>query len=343
MGLGISVIAGIVISLLHPKPTSGTLATSKLLSGEKPAVPGSGQTVAANALMPLGGLGTPTAPILLPNKELKAAKSEIQALASAQPDLTPAMFFYNPDTGAYLDLGGEKAFSAASTIKLPILIAFFQDIDAGKAQLEEPLTMRKDLIASESGEMQYRPLGTKFTALETADKMITISDNTATNMLIDRLGGAANLNQRFKGWGLNQTVIHNLLPDLQGTNTISPKDLSTLMLKISQGELLTPHSRDRALEILRNTVTNTLLPQGLGEGAMIAHKTGDIGSVVGDSGLIDMPNGQRYVATIMVKRPHNDPRAQELIRQVSKIMYQALSQRKSENAPPPATVAATTP
>ncbi|NJM77207.1 MAG: serine hydrolase, partial [Acaryochloridaceae cyanobacterium RU_4_10] len=72
--------------------------------------------------------------------------------------------------------------------------------------------------------------------------------------------------------------------------------------------------------------TDTLLPQGLGKGATIAHKTGDIGSVVGDAGLIEIPNGQRYVATVMVKRPHNDPRAQELIRQISRVTYQALSQ-----------------
>jgi beta-lactamase class A len=318
-------MAGGAISLLHPQPTPGTFASSRMRSGEKTGLLG-GQAIIGSVLSTIGVAGTSTVPILLPHKELKETKAEIQALATAQPDLSPAMFFYNPDTGVYLDWGGDQAFPAASTIKLPILIAFFQEVDAKKARLDEKLTMRKDLVATESGDMQYRPPGTQFTALETADKMITISDNTATNMLIDRLGGAAALNQRFQGWGLTQTVIRNPLPDLQGTNTISPKDLSTLMLKISQGELLSAHSRDRALEILRNTVTDTLLPQGLGEGANIAHKTGDIGSVVGDSGLIDMPNGQRYVATIMVKRPHNDPRAQELIRQVSKMTYQAFSQ-----------------
>ena len=280
-----------------------------------------------------------TIPLLAPDKELKTVKSKIVSLAAGQTDLVPGVFVYNPDTEAYLDIAGDKAFPAASTIKFPVLVAFFQEVDAKRIRPEEFLTMRKDLVAPESGDIQYQPIGTKFSALEIADLMITISDNTATNMLIDRLGGMAALNQRFKGWGLTQTAIRNPLPDLQGTNTISPKDLAMLMLRVSQGEFLTPHSRDRALDMMRNTVTNTLLSPGLGKGAKIAHKTGDIGSVVGDVGLIEMPTGQHYVATAMVQRPHNDPRAQELIRQTSRIIYQEINQPvASASAPSPAPV-----
>ncbi|MGB8698265.1 MAG: serine hydrolase [Thermosynechococcaceae cyanobacterium] len=339
LGLGVSAMAGTAIAILHPEPHPSTLANSLVQFGK--SVDGSGRSVdpktAANAMR---SAGLATVPVLDPAKEITAAKTQIQSLAAAQPDLGLGAFFYNPDTGAYLDLAGDQPFPAASTIKLPVIIAFFQDVDAGLIRLDEQLVMRKDLIASESGAMQYQPPDTKFSALETADNMITVSDNTATNMLIDRLGGSAKLNERFKAWGLTQTVIRNPLPDLQGTNTISPKDLSTLLMKISQGELLTPHSRDRALNILRHTVTNTLLTPGLGEGATIAHKTGDIGSVVGDAGLVEMPNGQRYVATVMVKRPFNDPRAQELIRKISAITYEALHQTASvafTTLPTPAT------
>jgi beta-lactamase class A len=325
LGLGISTIAGTAIALLHPEPPSGTLASSKIQAQKKAS--GSDGVSAATPFDTAA-----TLPILNPDKELKEAKVKIQAIAAAQKDLVAGMFFYNPETGAYLDLAGDKAFPAASTIKLPILIAFFQAVDAGQVRLDERLVMRKDLISSESGVMQYQPVGTKYSALETADQMITVSDNTATNMLIDRLGGIAALNQRFQSWGLAQINLRNPLPDLQGTNTVTPKDMSTLMLKIGQGDLLTPRSRDLALDIMRRTVTQTLLPPGLGEGSTIAHKTGDIGTVVGDSGLIGMPNGQRYVATVFVKRPHNDPRAQELIRQISKISYQALNS-SSRSAP----------
>ena len=73
---------------------------------------------------------------------------------------------------------------------------------------------------------------------------------------------------------------------------------------------------------MRNLVRNTLLPEGLEPGAIIAHKTGDIKSVLGDTGIIDMPSGKRYIASVLVKRPDNSPQAKEFIQQASKIAYQ---------------------
>jgi beta-lactamase class A len=99
-----------------------------------------------------------------------------------------------------------------------------------------------------------------------------------------------------------------------------------MMYLISKGELISVRSRDRMLDIMRRTVTDTLLPAGLAEGAVIAHKTGDIGTVIGDAGIIDAPNGQRYVAAIIVRRPFNDVRGRELVQQISRLTYQTFSQ-----------------
>ena len=122
------------------------------------------------------------------------------------------------------------------------------------------------------------------------------------------------------------TVIRNPLPDLEATNTTSPRDLVRLLGMVNQGELLTLRSRDRLLGIMKQTKTRTLLPQGLGPGAIIAHKTRDIGSVLGDAGIVDMPNGKRYIVAVMVKRPHNDYTARTLIQQISQAFYQYLEQ-----------------
>jgi beta-lactamase class A len=172
-----------------------------------------------------------------------------------------------------------------------------------------------------------------FSALETATKMIVISDNTATNMLIKRLGGKELLNQRFQQWGLANTKINNLLPDLEGTNTTTPKDLAVILGFVNQGDILSLRSRDRVLEIMRQTKTRTLLPQGLGEGASIAHKTGDIGTVLGDAGVIDMPNGKRYLASVLVTRPHNDIRGRTLIQEISRTIYNYLETHPDQPLP----------
>jgi len=69
--------------------------------------------------------------------------------------------------------------------------------------------------------MGGKPLGTRFPVYETATEMIRVSDNSATNLLIQRLGGMPSLNRRFTALGLTATVLNNWLPDLKGTNTTS--------------------------------------------------------------------------------------------------------------------------
>ncbi|HIK29396.1 MAG TPA: serine hydrolase [Oscillatoriaceae cyanobacterium M7585_C2015_266] len=258
--------------------------------------------------------------------EIEPLKKQLQELAAQHSDLTAAAIFVDVDTGAYTELNSNLSLAAASTIKVPILIAFFQDVDAGKIRLDEMLKMEAEDIAQGSGEMQYQPPGKLYSAIEVATLMITNSDNTATNMLIKRLGGATILNQRFKSWGLNKTAIRNLLPDLEGTNTTSVRDMGNLLAQIHQGKLISLRSRDRIFEIMRRTVNKSLLPQGIDKSATIAHKTGDIGTSIADVGIIDLPNGKRYLAAAIVKRPHNDARAEELIRQFSQKAYQFFSQ-----------------
>ncbi|KGF71521.1 beta-lactamase [Neosynechococcus sphagnicola sy1] len=246
---------------------------------------------------------------------------QVQAVIQRYQSLKAGMYFVDLQTGNYLDIQGDRVFPAASTIKLPILIAFFQDVDAGKVSLHETLVMRRDLIASGSGDMQDMPVGSKFSALETVNKMITISDNTATNLIIDRLGGIERLNQRFRSWGLQDTVMHNWLGDFQGTNKTSSKDLVRLLALMINGRLVSDSSQEQVLRILRHTTVKTLLPSGLGPGAVIADKTGDIGFLVGDAGVIDMPNGRRYLAGIFVLRPYNDPIVRRFVREISHLVY----------------------
>jgi beta-lactamase class A len=268
----------------------------------------------------LGGLIRPGQPLAWLQQRFVSLKTKYPSLQST------GVYLLDMDTGNYLDLNGDKVFPTASVIKLPILIAFFQDVDAGKIKLNETLTMSRDVVVGGSGEMQDLPIGSKFSALETAMKMITISDNTATNMIIKRMGGIAVLNQRFRSWGLQKTVIRNWLPDLKGTNTTTAKEMTRLMVLLDQKKLLLPNSQIQAMSILRQVRNRTLLPAGLGRGATIAHKTGDIGFLLGDAGIVEMPSGKRYLVTALVTSPYNDLAARDFIQDISRTAYSYLSQ-----------------
>lgn len=256
------------------------------------------------------------------NHKLTSLEQKFAAFKKKYPQLEAGAFFIDLDSGSYADYNGSTVFPAASTIKIPILVAFFEDVDAGKIYLDEKFIMDKEVISGGSGSMQSQKPGTEYTALYTATEMIINSDNTATNMIIRRLGGAEELNKRFQSWGLEVTAIKNPLPDLEGTNTTSPKDLAYVLSRVNNGELVSLKSRDRLLDIMQQTKTKTLLPQGLEKDAVIAHKTGDIGKVLGDAGIIDIPTGKRYIGAVLVKRPHNDYTTRTLIQEISRTAYQ---------------------
>jgi beta-lactamase class A len=259
--------------------------------------------------------------------EMSALKAQIKQLASKYDDIAPGMFFMDMETGNYLDINGERAFPAASTIKFPILLALFQAVDEGRVKLNETLTVRSDLITGGSGNLQYRR-GSKLSVLQTATMMISISDNTATNMIIDRLGGKTPLNQKFSSWGLRKTVIRRMLGDFKGLNTTSPADLVRLSALVAKHQLVTESSRQKILDIMNQTQNRKLLPAGLGKGAAIAHKTGTLGRLIGDAGIIEMPNGKLYLAGIFVKRGYWDNRARDFVQEVSRVTYRYITARK---------------
>ncbi len=304
----------VIVSAIKPQFMSGTQPTSPVMLAQ--AVRVIAPSVDHVEVLPNAG------------HPLNWLQQRVTALWSKFPSLQSydaGIYLLDLDNGSYLDLHGDKVFSAASIIKLPILIAFLQDVDAGKISLDETLVMTPDVIVGGSGELQDLPPDSKFTALQTLNKMITISDNTATNMIVKRMGGLEVLNERFQLWGLQKTVIRNWLPDLNGTNTTSAKELITLLAWLDEKKLLSPSSQLLAMDILQHVKNRSLLVAGLEPSATIAHKTGDIGFLLGDAGLVVMPSGKRYLIATLVTSSYDDLAAREYIQAVSRLVYTYLS------------------
>ncbi|YAI82058.1 MAG: serine hydrolase [cyanobacterium endosymbiont of Rhopalodia sterrenbergii] len=315
MGVGVSAITGTILTVFNPTGLFAAYFNS-------PQLTASDESVQFEEKIPTATVNSTTS--IPTGQELTHLKIKLEKVASQEKyaKVKPQGWFIDLDNGNYVNFNGDTSLSAASTIKIPVLVAFFEELDAGRIYLDEMLTMDKEIITGGSGSMQYQKPGTKFSALETATKMIVISDNTATDMLIRRLGGKEVLNKRFKEWGLTRTEINNHLPDLEGTNTTSPKDLVNLLARVERGDLLTVRSRDRLLGIMKKTRTQTLLPQGLEQGAIISHKTGDIGTILGDAGIIDIPTGKRYIGAVFAERSYNDVMGRMIIQDFSRTVYQ---------------------
>ncbi len=301
-----------------------------LLQGD--SQPAEKQTASQETLPPVAAV---TVPPFRMNKELSELEAALRQQAD-KPRLRAGLFVVEPSTGNYADLNGHESYAAASMIKVPVLVAMLVALDKKVVAMDQLLTIREDLIAGGSGYLQWRPVGTKIPLSDAAELMITHSDNTATNLIIDLLGGVDPLNRQFAAWGLKETRINNLLPDFPGTNKTSPFDLAYLLGTADSGNLLSADSRQFMFRTMERTRTRTLLPPGLGIGAKIAHKTGDIGAMVGDAGIVTTPDGKRYIIVAQVERPHNDRRANELIRTLSRTVYAAVVPDATFAPPEPA-------
>ena len=249
------------------------------------------------------------------------------------PDLEVSCSFISLDNKVYTEINSDLKLPAANSIKLPILIILLTMLDRGEIFWDEQLILTEETIASGSGWMAYEEIGKKFPIFEVASEMIRVSDNTATNLIIKRLGGLEKVNKRFKEIGLKNTHIENFLPDLDGTNLTSTKDLSLGMALVDSGYLLSADSRDIFREIIQKSTPNNLIPygilRGLGreskdtdynlslKGYLVHNKTGEIGISYSDTALIQTPQNSRVIASFIVKGPFNDPRLPELIRNLS--------------------------
>lgn len=317
VGAGLGAIVGTVLMAFDPAmrqtaSPAGTQINQVVRQGQK--------QLASPALPPPGSAF---------RQPIASLSDQFQKIAARYPSLILHAAALDLDTGDFAAWNDNRSVAAASTIKVPILVAFFQDVDAGKIRLDEMLTMEARFVAPEAGTMQYQKPGQKFSAIDTARQMIVISDNTATNMIMARTGGSGPLNQRFQSWGLQGTSIRDLLPDITGLNRTTARDLVQLTALINRGELVSMRSRDRLLSIMRGTAANSLLPKGVGKGGEVAHKTGTLAKLLADTGLVDTPNGRRYGIAVLAERAPNDPKAAEAIRDYSRAAYNHFS-----NQPP---------
>ncbi len=271
----------------------------------------------------LAGVNTknPKMSTFFTTRKMTPLESDLTNLMKEYPKIKPAIYVWDYDTGNYVDINGSKIYSAASIIKIPVLIQLFKKIEAGQTDLFEKMELTDYYKASGSGYMQYYQTGSKYTLDALAKVMIQTSDNSATNMLIAKVGSMVGVNRAIRDWGLQDTHVENWLPDLEGTNYTTAKDLTTMLYNIDNPSFLSISSREYIIDYMSKVKNNRLIHAGLGKDALFVHKTGDIGKMLGDAGIVYMPNNKKYAVVILAERPYNSPQGVQFIQKASKLIY----------------------
>lgn len=250
--------------------------------------------------------------------------TEIISTIRRYPSLTCGVYIKPSWTNKEININGNAIFPAASLIKIPVAVALLKEIDKGKISWNQTLTLKRYHYASGAGVLRTKKIGTKIKLKEIFKLMLMISDNTATNMVIDLLGGVGLANGKIARLGLKNTILANWLGDFKGANKTSPRDLVTILDKSLEGDLLKSDSRKALKSMLFDVKNKSLVKKGLGKFTRFAHKTGTIGICIGDAGIIYLPFGKRIGISIIVRRPFNSLQGQRVIREISKLVYQYL-------------------
>lgn len=266
-------------------------------------------------------------PKMLPIKEnnsMNSLRSKLISIQQKYPTIHSSIYVWDYSDGNYVNISADEIFSAASIIKLPVLVALFKNIENGQTSIYDEMTLTDVFRAEGSGGLQYKAENSKYSIDTLARVMITNSDNSATNMLMSKIGGMPAVNRQIKDWGLASTHINNWLPDMQGTNYITAHDIARLLYNLDNPNFLNSTSREKIFAYMAKVKNDRLIPAGLGKGADFLHKTGDIGKMLGDAGIVVAPNGKKYIVVILANRPYNSTKGKDFIVEASDVIYKYL-------------------
>lgn len=256
--------------------------------------------------------------------EMTGLKNQLLNLADQYPKIHPAIYVWEYENGKYLDINGEEQFSAASIIKLPVLVRMFKSIEANQMTIYDEMILTDYYKAEGSGSLQYMRSGGKYSLDALAKTMIQDSDNSSTNMIMSKLGGMDDINIGLRDWGISKTYVRTWLPDMSGNNKTTALDLAKILYNLDNPGFLNINSREYIIDYMSHVKNNKLIAAGLGEGALLVHKTGDIGKMLGDAGIVFAPNGKKYIIVILANRPYNSPQGKEFIVKASSLIYKSI-------------------
>jgi len=254
------------------------------------------------------------------------------------------------ESGESLAVNGNRLFPLASAFKVPVLVELLYQVEEGRFGLDDEISVEKSDQHLGSGMISNLVApGLKLSVLNMAHFMMMISDNSATDILLGKVG-AENVNARLKSLGIEGMSVNRpcqkLITDFLALRSPArtpeeikaaivkfgenPEDSSTplamnaLLEKIANKEILTPDHCDLILAIMRKCETGEKRIKGeLPPGTIVAHKTGTIAGTVNDCGILFLPDGAGRVVLTVFSKDFTDDTAdvEEILAKIARFVY----------------------
>ena len=249
-----------------------------------------------------------------------------QDLAAVDKDLNGILGLSVKDltSGETFFIHGDEIMPQASSIKIAVLADLYLQAQQGKLKLADEYVVRKeDLVDGSDIMLGLTPGVTRLTLRDLATMMVAVSDNSATNVLIGRVG-MENVNTMLDSLGLHATRLRRQMMDLKAAgegreNVSTPREMMTLLETIYRGKLLNNEMTADFIKVLSTHKESSLL-QGLPDDAVAASKPGELEAVRNDSGIIFVKN-RPYILCVMTTYLKDEKDGSAAIRKITALTY----------------------
>ncbi len=229
------------------------------------------------------------------------------------------------ETGEEIALGADEPMDTMSVIKIPLMVETYRQVEAGTIKLDDRHTLKDEDKRPGTGVIRTLDAGASLTIKDLITLMNTVSDNTATDILFDKVGGVEPVNALMAEYGLSTIratgktdVWFKALREAGDAarfhaeaktpfGLASPRDIGKLLEKIARGEAVSPKASEAMLAIMRQQVYRSRIPRYV-TGYAIPHKTGDFLPYIGnDVGLLESP--RHRIVLVVFTAKHYGPGA----------------------------------
>ena len=222
----------------------------------------------------------------------------------------------------------DEQFFAASTIKIPIMVAVYRRVDEGELEFSQEVEIQEEDWAAGAGWLQWEKAGTKQTVGDLLLLMMTQSDNVAANALVRTVGGADHVNEVARSMGAEDTLLYQKVSSERGVvpaldNRSTPRDMATMMQQIAEGKAASEKSCGYMIDLMHENELDWWLDEGLPPGVDAANKAGWLYRVYDEVGIVEHDD-RRYVVAILSKHGTADVyQGQDLIKNLSSAVWEA--------------------
>lgn len=227
------------------------------------------------------------------------------------------IYFQELATKDSLAINGKEQFTAASLIKLPVVLTLYREAELGRINLDAIYKLQAKDKWTGAGSLQYKPVGYEITLRKLAELMGKQSDNTAFN-IFSRMLRAEKIQSQIEALGMRQTSFSE--------NKTSPEDIGLFFRKLYQEKVVSEKDKEEILSFLTETIWEDRIPAGIPKGIKVAHKIGTEVGVISDAGIVF---AEKPFILVILSENVNEIEAKKALPEISKKIYELVIPRVS--------------